>query len=112
MWSRERNEVALLLDEPVGPAPDERAIGAALLGALRVLAAGGPVVVAVDDVQWLDSPSARTLEFALRRLHDEPVTLLLTHRTERPGAPLPLEMVGQGRTRFPAATRGAAPAGT
>src|SRR5581483_5671566 len=35
---------------------------------LRRCAADGPVVVAVDDVQWLDRASAAALGFALRRL--------------------------------------------
>src|SRR4029453_10365715 len=41
-------EVALLLEEPGDGAPDDRAVAAAFLGALRLLAPGGPVVVAVD----------------------------------------------------------------
>jgi hypothetical protein len=35
------------------------------------------VLLAVDDVQWLDAASARVLEFALRRLRDERVGVLL-----------------------------------
>jgi predicted ATPase len=53
----------------------------ALLGALRLLASG-PLLVAVDDVQWLDAPSAAALAFAVRRLREEPVALLLTRRLE------------------------------
>ena len=37
-------------------------------------------MVAVDDVQWLDPPSAKVLSFAWRRLREEPVGLLLAHR--------------------------------
>ena len=78
-------EVALLLREPDGPPPEQETLGAALLGALRALAASRPVVVAVDDVQWLDSSSAAMLEFAVRRLAEEPVALLLARRpTARP----------------------------
>jgi predicted ATPase len=43
-------------------------VSVASLGVLRALAASGPVIVAIDDVQWLDVPSARVLAFALRRL--------------------------------------------
>ena len=45
-------------------------------------------MLAVDDVQWLDSASAETLAFALRRLPPK-VGVLLAHRVE-PGQELPL----------------------
>jgi DNA-binding CsgD family transcriptional regulator len=73
-------KVALLLEEPGAGPPDDRAVAAAFLGALRLLAQGGPVLVAVDDVQWLDASSTRVLEFACRRLDAEPVGLLATVR--------------------------------
>lgn len=73
-------EVALLRTEPGDASPDQRAVATAALEAIRTLARGGPVVVAVDDVQWLDIPSARVLEFAIRRLSDEPVGVLLAAR--------------------------------
>jgi predicted ATPase len=74
-------EVALLLEEPTGRGPDPRAIGLALLDGVQMLAAAGPVVVAVDDLQWLDLASAGVLQFALRRLGDERVGFLATSRT-------------------------------
>jgi hypothetical protein len=54
--------------------------GRAVLNALRGLASAGPVVVAIDDLQWLDQASARALRYALRRLDEEPVGLLATLR--------------------------------
>src|SRR5262245_35586303 len=60
--------VALLLDEAGGSPPEQHAVAAATLGALRILAQERPVLVAVDDVQWLDPASAAVLEFAVRRL--------------------------------------------
>jgi DNA-binding CsgD family transcriptional regulator len=71
---------ALLLEDPDGPPPDQRAIALALLGAIRTLAESVPVVIAVDDLQWIDGPSAFVLKFALRRLHDEPVAVLVSLR--------------------------------
>jgi DNA-binding CsgD family transcriptional regulator len=72
--------VALLL-ERAGAAPrDERTLGVALLGLLRRLAEDGPLLLAVDDVQWLDAATARALAFAWRRLRSEPVALLVAHR--------------------------------
>ncbi len=73
-------EVALLLEEADGPPPDERAIGGAVLAVLHELGATAPVLVAVDDVQWLDEPSRSVLEFVVRRLGDEPTRLLLARR--------------------------------
>jgi DNA-binding CsgD family transcriptional regulator len=71
---------ALLLDD-VGLAPSEPwAVAVGFLGALRELARERPVLVAVDDSQWLDAPSTLLLEFALRRVHDDPIAFLLTRR--------------------------------
>src|SRR5262249_15024669 len=48
-----------------------------------------PIVIAVDDVQWLDSSSARALAFAARRLESSQIGVLLSRRRE-PGAKVPL----------------------
>jgi DNA-binding CsgD family transcriptional regulator len=79
------------------PAPQERALGAALLrldpeepaeprttatalgSVLTTLARERPVLVAVDDVQWLDRASERALAFAVRRL-PERLGLVVTRR--------------------------------
>ena len=68
--------IALLLEDTNGPPPDQLAVALAFLGALRALALHSQVVVAVDDVQWLDRSSAFVLEFALRRLREERVVAL------------------------------------
>ncbi len=78
---REALDVALLRAEAARP-PDRRLLGTALLSVLRVLAADREVVVAVDDVHWLDPPSASALEFAIRRLADEPVRVIVSVRSE------------------------------
>jgi DNA-binding CsgD family transcriptional regulator len=78
-------EVALLLAESEGPAPDQRAVAVAFLSALRMLSASGPVLIAVDDVQWLDAGSANVVGFAGRRLREERVGLLLAGRTADAG---------------------------
>ncbi len=73
-------EIALLLRDSEGPPPERHTLGVALLGVLRILAASKPVVLAVDDLQWLDRSSAAVLEFAGRRLREERVALLLARR--------------------------------
>jgi DNA-binding CsgD family transcriptional regulator len=80
-------EVALLI-APARMQPDRRSVAAAFLGALRAIARDRPVVVAIDDVQWLDSSSQQVVSFAARRLGSERVGFLVTRRTadDRPGA--------------------------
>ena len=86
--------VALLVAEAQGSSPDQRAVALAVLGALRVLAKSQPVLVAIDDLQWLDRPSAFVLQFALRRLRSEQVGFLLALRhAEESSTTLELEGV-------------------
>ena len=77
--------IALVLEAPEVEPADTRAVAAAVLELLRRLSAETPLVLALDDVQWLDPPSAGALQFALRRLEREPVRALATSRvrTER-----------------------------
>ena len=75
-------EIALLVGGEAGEAPDQRAIAAGTLSALRALASRQPVLVAIDDAQWLDPTSAEVLAFALRRLRGEQVAVITAWRTE------------------------------
>jgi DNA-binding CsgD family transcriptional regulator len=85
-------EVALLLEDAGGHPPERRTVGVAVLGVLRALASDRPVIVAVDDVQWLDGPSAGVLSFAARRLGEDPIALFLAQRTDDvSGVPLGLD---------------------
>jgi DNA-binding CsgD family transcriptional regulator len=77
---RDALETALALS-PGGPV-EERLVAFAFLNVLRRLAEGNRVVLAVDDVQWLDEPSATLLRYALTRLETEPVAALLTTRVD------------------------------
>jgi DNA-binding CsgD family transcriptional regulator len=70
--------------------PERRALARGVLDALRVIAADAPLVLAVDDAQWLDHPSAAVLEFCFRRLRSERVSVLLTVRRDHP-VPLGLD---------------------
>jgi DNA-binding CsgD family transcriptional regulator len=88
--------VALLIDDAGGQPPEPRVIAAAFRSALGLLARAAPVLVVVDDVQWLDAATAAAVAFAARRLEHEPVGLLCAQRTSRPGEDLPLEL---GRAR-------------
>ncbi|HEY3208956.1 MAG TPA: AAA family ATPase [Actinomycetota bacterium] len=93
--------VALLVEDPGPSPPDRRAIALGLRGVVQTLARSGPVVVAIDDLQWLDAPSAAALGYALKRLGEEPVRVVVTVREEghRPDR-LSLERtLPQGRVR-------------
>jgi AAA ATPase domain len=74
---QERALAAALLREESDWAPDPRTTATAFVAVLAQLAAFGPVLLAIDDVQWLDSASERALSFAARRLPPR-VGLLLT----------------------------------
>ena len=80
-------EVALLLEDDDAAPPDQRAISAGTLSAIRALARNGPVLIAIDDAQWLDPPSAEVVAFALRRLRDAPVAAITAWRVTSPSVP-------------------------
>ena len=89
-------EAALLLGESEIHA-DDRAVAAAFLGALRLLASDRPLCLAVDDIQWLDVASVAALRYALARLEHEPVAALLAVRGGVP--PWLRRAVPEGRLR-------------
>ncbi len=84
-------EVALLLDEASERPVDPRTLGVAVRTALETLAERTPVVLAVDDVQWIDPSSSGALAFALRRMNADSVRLLLARRLVDGGHPSELE---------------------
>ncbi len=75
-------EVALAIRH--GPAPERFAVGAATLSLLAACAEPAPMLVLLDDVQWLDRSSAHALRFALRRLLAEPIAVLIGARAGEP----------------------------
>jgi DNA-binding CsgD family transcriptional regulator len=79
---REALEVALLVRPAGDTPPTAHAVGLAVLAALRAMAAEGPLLVAVDDVQWLDEASQDALTFAFRRAGSGPAKLLAATRTD------------------------------
>lgn len=65
--------------------PDPLKLGVA---ALSLLGSVTPTLCLVDDAQWLDTLSAHTLALAARRLHGEPVVIVLAARPDHQHAPL------------------------
>jgi DNA-binding CsgD family transcriptional regulator len=76
-------EVALQRTAAREPA-DRLAVHRATHAVLRELANAEPVLVAIDDLQWLDAPSAAALAFAVRRLSDGAVLVLASLREPQP----------------------------
>jgi DNA-binding CsgD family transcriptional regulator len=90
--------VALLREEADAPV-DPRSVAAAVLGLVRRLASTSPLLLAVDDEQWLDPASAEALGFAVRRLAGERVGVISASRV-REGVPDPMALLralGQDR---------------
>jgi DNA-binding CsgD family transcriptional regulator len=90
-------EGALRLRDVAASSLDEAAVALGAASVLRQTARQRPLVVAVDDVQWLDSSSRVALTYALRSLQQgDAVHVLLTRRLgsdaalELTGAPLSL----------------------
>jgi DNA-binding CsgD family transcriptional regulator/tetratricopeptide (TPR) repeat protein len=71
---------ALSLDAEPEPS-DPLLVGRATVSALRLLADKSPVVIAVDDAEWLDLASVRALAFAVRRVRDLPVGFAVSIRS-------------------------------
>ncbi|MGH2885212.1 MAG: helix-turn-helix transcriptional regulator [Solirubrobacteraceae bacterium] len=76
---------ALFLSAPSEAPDDLDALPRAVLSVLRALAVEATVVVAIDDEQWLDRASGRVLVFALRRIRNQRIGLLLSRRTDSDG---------------------------
>ena len=81
---RDALDVALLRAEAGEHVVDARAVASGALSLLRELAAAGPVLLAVDDAQWLDAATTAALEFALRRVEAAPVSVLACVRSAEP----------------------------
>ncbi|WP_433294265.1 AAA family ATPase [Actinoplanes sp. CA-030573] len=64
-----------------GPAPQPFLIALATLSLLSEAATQNPVIIAVDDAQWLDEPSHEVLAFVARRVDRDPIAIIATIRS-------------------------------
>jgi DNA-binding CsgD family transcriptional regulator len=93
----QRDAVEVAFGLRSGPPPDRFEVGLAILGLLAEVTEQEPLVCVVDDAQWLDQASARTLAFVARRLMAESVALVFAVRDpadEQTFAGLPELIVG------------------
>jgi len=68
------------IDGSDGSGADEGQLGVAVLNLFRGLATRRRIILAIDDLQWLDSSTAAVLDVVLGRLREADVRLLATTR--------------------------------
>ncbi|UMB69212.1 helix-turn-helix transcriptional regulator [Mycobacterium paraterrae] len=66
-----------------GPATDERTVAIAVLAVIQRCSTHAPILVSIDDAQWLDASSRAAISFVARRLAG-PVGMALSFRTGDP----------------------------
>lgn len=86
---RQALEGALLRQRVADQSIDPRAVAAAFVTIIGRLAAENPVVIAIDDMQWVDTSSANAVSYAARRL-PAGAALVCTTRTREAAARLQL----------------------
>ena len=77
-----RRALAAALCGAAEASQDRLVVSAAALALLRQSAAARPLLLIVDDLPWLDQPSAMVLRFAARRLKGTRVGFLAADRSE------------------------------
>lgn len=96
---RDALDLALLRTQAAEPA-DPRTTATALVSVLTILSERGPLVLTIDDAQWVDQASRRALQFAIRRLPHRAGILASTRITDPGASPFDLERaLGAGRVQ-------------
>src|SRR5438874_4338388 len=78
----ERRLAVVSARQPAAPVGRDSIVSLAVLELVRILAAQSPVLMVIDDLQWVDEPSAGVLHFVARRLAGLPVQVLAAERAE------------------------------
>ena len=89
----QRDAILAALDLVDAPAPGLFRIALAALDLLAASAAGRPILLIVEDIQWLDRSSCEVLSFVARRLDSDPAVLVATCR-DGEGSDNPLVTAG------------------
>jgi DNA-binding CsgD family transcriptional regulator len=85
------------IDEALADTGGPCAVMRRLCRCVYMLAERGPVLVVLDDAQWLDDLSLRWLNFLIRRLEDQPVLVAVASRTSSSESIRPLREATSGR---------------
>lgn len=80
--ARQRAALRAALDLDAAAVDELALVWLGVLSLLSRAAASQPVLIAVDDAQWVDQASLRALEFVARRRAEEPLGLLVAQRSE------------------------------
>jgi DNA-binding CsgD family transcriptional regulator len=83
-----RNALEKVFGLSTGSPPDRFLVGMAVLDLLATVAQGQPLMLLVDDAQWLDRSSIQTLGFAGRRLPGERIVIVIAARDNSEDADL------------------------
>ncbi|MFC8436069.1 ATP-binding protein [Streptomyces sp. NPDC057253] len=94
-------ETALLRGGEPADGRDRLALRVAVLDTLRALASTGPVLLVLDDLQWLDEPTAEVLAYAVRRLDGPGVRTLAAERVPEGEQPVRLRCCPPGTLELP-----------
>ena len=76
----QRSALRRALGMEEGPAPDRLTLSAATLAALALVAADGPVLIAVEDAHWVDEPTREIMMFVLLRMRPWDLRAVFTRR--------------------------------
>jgi len=76
----QRDALRVVFGFSEGAAPDRFLVGLATLSLLSEAAEERPLLCVIDDGQWLDQATARTLAFVARRLLAEPIGIVFAAR--------------------------------
>jgi len=76
----QREALGVAFGTSAGHAPSPLLVGLATLGLMSEAADQQPLLLVVDDAQWLDKASATALAFVARRLLAEPIALIFATR--------------------------------
>lgn len=87
----QRKALATAFGREAGPPPQPFLVGLAALNLLSDVASAQPLLVSVDDAQWLDGPTQEVLAFVARRIGGDPMAMIAVMRTGHGG---PLRQAG------------------
>src|SRR4029077_17130486 len=89
----QKNALLTALGMRAGAPPELFLVGLATLSLMDEVADESPLVVVVDDFQWLDAATSSVLSFVARRLDSTHIVLLVglreTYQTALPSRQLP-----------------------